>query len=755
MTNRKDRLHLPGSGGAEQSLVSEEKETRPKFETLNTDEAEQCLGSRVTFSEESVAIETESRMGRGSSREIAELTEETVQEDDREGWDNKMQFMMGVISYAVGLGNVWRFPYLCQKNGGGAFLIPYMIMMVLEGMPLFLIELGIGQRLRTGPVGVWNAIHPYLGGVGVSAAIVSYMVGLYYNVILTWCIYYLYKSFSLELPWTNCPTYENGTAVVECARSTTPTNYFWNREAINTSDSIGEFGGFTTHMTFCLVLAWTLIYLCVMKGIKSSGKVMYITATFPYLVTTIFLFRSAALDGAVDGLVYMFTPDLTRLYDPEVWLEAATQIFYSMGLGFGGLIAFGSYNKIKNNCKRDVLLLSVANLITSLYTALVIFCVLGYMGNKNFKKCIEDDMRILMDLYPGQFSSLEELKANVTFDEYLFFMEHNFHMSAFPLMAEHTQNCNYQTIIGQAAEGTGLAFVVFTEAIIQFPFPQIWAIMFFLMLLMLGLGSMFGTLEGVITSLNDSHMIQLKKPVMTAILCASACVIGLVFTTRSGQYWVSMFDHFAGSYALMCVAFFEIFAVIYVYGFRRFIRDLEFMTGETVSNFWVFTWRFVSPVIMVVLFVASVVKSFTHIPEYSTYDHEKSHQHNTPYPTWALFIAFGMVCFAMAPVPVVWFVRKFKIIKMEGDIPAAAKCLGATPSTTYMLKSEPSFNRMVESTASELQNMGTKNPSANGNAASKPHTNGNRLTVYPPPSAAVNGTKHHKNNGNLTSKNGR
>ncbi|KAK6045797.1 hypothetical protein COOONC_16699, partial [Cooperia oncophora] len=82
----------------------------------------------------------------------------------REQWDNKTQFYMGVVSYAVGLGNVWRFPYLCQKNGGGAFLIPYVIMMVLLGLPLFLIELGIGQRLRTGPMGVWNAIHPYLGG---------------------------------------------------------------------------------------------------------------------------------------------------------------------------------------------------------------------------------------------------------------------------------------------------------------------------------------------------------------------------------------------------------------------------------------------------------------------------------------------------------------------------------------------------------------------------------------------------------------
>uniref|UniRef100_A0AC34GV19 Uncharacterized protein n=1 Tax=Panagrolaimus sp. ES5 TaxID=591445 RepID=A0AC34GV19_9BILA len=108
-------------------------------------------------------------------------------------------------------------------------------MMVLEGMPLFLIELGIGQRLRTGPVGVWNAIHPYLGGVGVSAAVVSFLVGLYYNVIITWCVYYLYNSFTLTLPWSECPKEANGSTVIECERSTSPTKYYWNRKAIDTS----------------------------------------------------------------------------------------------------------------------------------------------------------------------------------------------------------------------------------------------------------------------------------------------------------------------------------------------------------------------------------------------------------------------------------------------------------------------------------------------------------------------------------------
>nr|CAD2186373.1 unnamed protein product [Meloidogyne enterolobii] len=225
--------------------------------------------------------------------------------------------------------------------------------------------------------------------------------------------------------------------------------------------------------------------------------------------------------------------------------------------------------------------------------------------------------------------------------------------------------------------------------------------------MMLGLGSMFGTLEGVITSLNDAKMIKLSQPMLSLLICASSCLIGLVFTTQAGQYWVSMFDHFAGTYALMCVAFFEVVAVIYVYGCDNFVRDLQYMCDEQIGNFWKITWRFISPVIMFVIFVASIFKSFTKVPEYSAYHASTTHQHLEPYPTWAFFIAFGLVVIAMAPVPFIWVVRKFRIWSVEADIPVASKCLGATASTTYMLRSEMSFNRILESAnAAELRNIG-------------------------------------------------
>lgn len=126
------------------------------------------------------------------------------QDDDDEGgkveaWDSKITYILATVGYAVGLGNVWRFPYLAQKNGGGAFLIPYFIMLLIEGLPIFLLELAIGQRLRKGSIGAWQRVSPYLGGIGIASAVVSLNVALYYNTVIAWCMYYLGKvSMSLQ-----------------------------------------------------------------------------------------------------------------------------------------------------------------------------------------------------------------------------------------------------------------------------------------------------------------------------------------------------------------------------------------------------------------------------------------------------------------------------------------------------------------------------------------------------------------------------
>lgn len=126
-----------------------------------------------------------------------------AEEDERETWGKKIDFLLSVIGFAVDLANVWRFPYLCYKNGGGAFLIPYILFLVIAGMPLFYMELALGQYNREGAATVWK-ICPVFKGVGYAVIIIALYVGFYYNVIIAWSLYYLFTSMTSELPWLHC-----------------------------------------------------------------------------------------------------------------------------------------------------------------------------------------------------------------------------------------------------------------------------------------------------------------------------------------------------------------------------------------------------------------------------------------------------------------------------------------------------------------------------------------------------------------------
>uniref|UniRef100_S4RTX1 Solute carrier family 6 member 19 n=1 Tax=Petromyzon marinus TaxID=7757 RepID=S4RTX1_PETMA len=194
----------------------------------------------------------------------------------------------------------------------GAFLIPYFICLVVEGIPIIHLELAIGQRLRQGSVGVWNAIHPLLGGLGmITSMLISFLVGVYYNAILAWILWYFFNSFEEPLPWKNCPLNEQGDDYLpECLRSH-PVDHFWYRETLNVTGTLEESGGIQWWLGLCLMAAWAAVYLCTLRGIESTGKAVYVTATFPYVILLCFLVRGLTLEGATDGLAYLFTPKVS------------------------------------------------------------------------------------------------------------------------------------------------------------------------------------------------------------------------------------------------------------------------------------------------------------------------------------------------------------------------------------------------------------------------------------------------------------
>ncbi|XP_049321147.1 sodium- and chloride-dependent transporter XTRP3 isoform X1 [Astyanax mexicanus] len=555
-----------------------------------------------------------------------------MEKESRPSWDNPMQFILACVSYAVGLGNVWRFPYLCQMHGGGGFMIPYLVMLVLEGIPLFCMELAIGQKMRLGSIGAWSAISPYLGGVGMASVVTSLYLCLYYNVINAWSFWYLFHSFQAVLPWSQCPVNTNRTAFVEECEVASPTQYFFFRQTLNISPSIQQSGGVHVGQALCLLLAWIIVYLFIVRGVKSTGKVVYFTATFPYLVLLVYLIRGVTLHGALNGVKYMFTPKLEQLANPQTWINAATQIFFSLGLGFGSLIAFSSYNHHNNDFEKQAIAVSLINSGTSIFASVVTFSIYGFKATYNYENCLERMKLLLINTFDLAEESIH--KQNISF----WISELNqTHPDQFGLISSRVEHCSLEQELDTAVEGTGLAFIVYSEAITNMPAAQLWSVLYFFMLLLLGMGSMLGNVMAIITPLRDFKPLarSFSNETLNGLVCAFCLLLGIGFTTPAGNYWFTMFNEYGATFSLLFIVLIEVFTVSYIYGLKRFEKDVEDMLGRRPGWYWKVMWAAVSPLLLISLFIFYIINYIQGgVPTYQAWDKEKGRLVVTEYPVF-------------------------------------------------------------------------------------------------------------------------
>nr|KAF6322880.1 solute carrier family 6 member 4 [Pipistrellus kuhlii] len=504
-------------------------------------------------------------------------------QEERETWGKKMDFLLSVIGYAVDLGNVWRFPYVCYQNGGGAFLIPYTIMAIFGGIPLFYMELVLGQYHRNGCISVWKKICPIFKGIGYTTCIIALYTAFYYNTIMAWALYYLISSFTAQLPWTNC---ENPWNTANCTNyfsednitwtphSTSPAEEFYTRHILQIHRSTGlqDLGSISWQLVLCITLIFAVIYFSIWKGVKTSGKVVWVTATFPYIVLVVLLVRGATLPGAWRGVLFYLEPNWQKLLETEVWVAAASQIFFSLGPGFGVLLAFASYNKFNNNCYQDALVTSAVNCMTSLLSGFVIFTVLGYMAE--MRK--EDVSEVAKDAGPT------------------------------------------------------LLFIAYAEAIANMPASTFFAIIFFLMLITLGLDSTFAGLEAVVTGVLDEFPhIWSKRRELFVLGVIITCFFGSLATlTFGGAYVVKLLEEYATGPAVLTVALLEAIAVFWFYGITQFCSDVKEMLGFSPGWFWRICWVVISP-----LFLLFVIFSFLMSPPQL-----RLFQYN--YPHWSVILGY-------------------------------------------------------------------------------------------------------------------
>lgn len=459
--------------------------------------------------------------------------------EHRERWSSRPAFVMAAIGSAVGLGNVWRFPYIAAEGGGGAFLIPYFVALITAGIPMMILEYGIGQYMQGSAPKAFRQIKKPFEWIGWWALMIGLVISFYYVVIMAWSWDYLYYSIkSLYAPEVMNEWGSNAKGFFE--------------GVIEKSDGVYNMGILSWPVVIGLGLTWLCIFFIIRKGVKRVGKVVMITVPLPIVLIGIMVVHGLTLKGAGAGIDYYLKPNFAKLADAKVWLLAYGQIFFSLSLGWGILIAYASYMPKKSDVTNNAFITSFANCGTSFFAGFAVFSVLGYMAQ----------------------------------------------MNGVPVEAV-------------AKSGIGLAFETYPTALAQIGglTGAIIAILFFVTLLSLGIDSAFSIVEAVLSGIEDKF--RITKGVATTILCVLGFGVGLFFCTSAGFYWLDIVDNWMCLYGLAVIGLLECLMIGWFWKTKPFKEYINSVSEFKIGWWWDVCIKFITPAILLVSLGYSFHESFT------------------------------------------------------------------------------------------------------------------------------------------------
>jgi NSS family neurotransmitter:Na+ symporter len=446
-------------------------------------------------------------------------------------WSGRTAFVLASIGSAIGLGNVWRFPYIAYKFGGGAFIVAYIIALILIGIPMLLLEFSIGYKFKgSAPYSLAKLskekrLPINFEWLGWFAVFVGFGIVTYYSVIMGWSFDYLY--YSLTTAWG-----EN-------------TKEFFFQKVLGLTSGVFELGKVQWPIVLGLLVSWVWIVFSIWKGAKTVGKVVYVTVTMPWMLLLIFVIRGLTLPGAVQGINYYLTPNWKELLNPALWHAAISQIFFSLTVGFGVMIAYASFLPEGSDIVNNAILIALADAATAFVAGFAVFSTLGY------------------------YAQLQGVSV-----------------------AEVVRG------------GPELAFVTYPTIISKLPLAPLFGIFFFLMLLTLAIDSAFSLVEAFIAALMDKF--GTKREYTNIGVAILAFLIGIIYTTGAGLYWLDIVDHFMNHFGLFTVAFLESILIGWLYGSEEMREFANSVSDRPIGKWWNISVKFIVPLSSLIIFVSAL-----------------------------------------------------------------------------------------------------------------------------------------------------
>lgn len=445
----------------------------------------------------------------------------------REEWGTRVGFILAAVGSAVGLGNIWRFPYMAFDNGGGAFLIPYFFAMITAGIPIMILEFGLGHKYRgSAPQAIGRAVRKW-EWLGWWQVFVSFVISIYYVVVIAWALNYTIAS--LNLSWGDKPG-----------------DYFFGT-FLSLSDSPLSLGGIVWPILFATLVVWAVNWFVLFSGVKKGIEVANkIFMPILFVLVLIILGRAVTLEGASQGLQWLFRPDFSAIANYKVWTAAYGQIFFTLSICFAIMITYSSYLPKKSDINNNAFITVFLNCGFSMLAGIMVFGVLGYMAAK-------------------QGVGVEEVVSS----------------------------------------GVGLAFVTIPEAINLLPASAFFGFLFFLALFFAGLSSMISISEACCSALIDKY--GWTRKFTTTAFAIVGLILSLVFTTNGGLLVLDIVDHFINNFGIVFAGLVEVVLLSWFFRTETIREHVNSISEFKIGSWWTFCLKVITPIVLGYMAIANLI----------------------------------------------------------------------------------------------------------------------------------------------------